>query len=50
MFHLAFWLGEGGVVEVVMVGVRWVVELDKGLGREQGIVVVDEKDGGFMVE
>ncbi len=31
MFHLAFWLGEGGVVEVVVVGVRRIVELDKGL-------------------
>jgi hypothetical protein len=50
VFHLAFWLGEGGVVEVVVVGVRRIVELDKGLGGEQGIMVVDGEGGGFMVE
>lgn len=50
MFHLAFWVGEGGVVEVVVVGVRRIVELDKRLGREQGIMVVDGKGGGFVVE
>ncbi len=50
VFHLAFWLGQGGVAEVVVVGVRRIVELDEGLGREQGIMVVDGKGGGFMVE
>ena len=50
MFHLALGFGEGGVVEVVVVGVGRVMELDEGLSGEQGVMVVDRESRSFMVE
>ena len=50
MLHLALEFGEGGVVEVMVVGVERVVELDEGLSGEQGVMVVDRKSRSFMME
>ena len=50
MLHLALGFGEGGVVEVMVVGVVRVVELDVGLSGEQGVMVVDRENGGFVME
>ena len=47
MLHLALGFGEGGVVEVVVVGVGRVVELDEGLSGEQGVMVVDREEWRF---
>ena len=50
MLHLALGFGEGEVVEVMVVGVERVMELDEGLSGEQGVMVVDRKNGGFVME
>ena len=50
MLHLALGFGEGGVVEVMVVGVGRVMELDEGLSGEQGVMVVDRENGGFVVK
>ena len=50
LFHLVLGFGEGGVVEMVVVGVGRVMELDEGLSGEQGVMVVDRENGGFVME
>ena len=50
MLHLALGFGEGGVVEVMVVWVGRVMELDKGLSGEQGVMVVDGENGGFVMK
>ena len=50
MLHLALGFGEGEVVEVMVVGVGRVMELDEGLSGEQGVMVVDRENGGFVME
>ena len=35
MFHVAFWVDEGGVVEMVVILVGRVMELDESLVREK---------------
>ena len=50
MVHLALGFGEGGVVEVMVVGVGRVMELDEGLSGEQGVMPVDRENGGFVME
>ena len=47
MLNFVLWVGEGGVVEVLVNGVRRVMELDEHLGREKGIVVMDGKGRDF---
>ena len=48
--HLALGFGEGGVVEVMVVWVGRVMELDEGLSGEQGVLVVDGENGGFVMK
>ena len=50
MVHLALGFGEGGVVEVMVVGVGRVMELDEGLSAEQGVMVVDRESRSFVME
>ena len=50
MVHLALGFGEGGVVEVMVVGVGRVMELDEGLSGEQGVMVLDRESTSFMME
>ena len=50
MLHLALGFGEGGVVEVMVVGVRRVMELDEGLSGEKGVMVMDRESRSFMME
>ena len=50
MLHLALGFGEGGVVEVVVVGMGRVMELDEGLSGEQGAMVLDRESTSFMME
>ena len=50
MLHLALGFGEGGVVEVVVVGMGRVMELDEGLSGEQGVMVLDRESTSFMME
>ena len=47
---MALGFGEGGVLEVMVVGVGRVMELDEGLSGEQGVMVVDRENGGFVME
>ena len=38
MVHLALGFGEGGVVEMMVVGVGRIMELDESLSGEQGVI------------
>ena len=48
--NLALWAGDGGVEAMVVIGVGRIIELDKHMGREKGIAVVDGKGAGFVME
>ena len=37
-------------MKVMVVGVGRVMELDEGLSGEQGVMVVDRENGGFVME
>ena len=50
MLHLALGFGEGGVVEVVVVGMGRVMELDEGLSGEQGVMFLYRESTSFMME
>ena len=50
MLHLALGFGEGGVVEMMVVGVGRVMELDEGLSGEQSVMVVDKESRSFVME
>ena len=50
MLHLALGFDEGGVVEVMVVGIGRVVELDESLSGEQGVMVLDREGTSFMME
>jgi len=43
VFHSAYWVSKGGIVDLVVVGVERIMKLDERLVREQSVIVLYEK-------
>ena len=50
MLHLALGFGEGGIVEVMVVGVERILELDECMSGEKDVMLVDRESRSFVTE